>query len=530
MPELLTLLPVVILAIGALVLGMLAPRLPVHMRRWIAPIVWGLELVALVVNMAPFTHRLVISTWQLASFSLVLEMDGITSLLLLTLFVTLAALWLVESPRDSYDALAAGILTAAVLFTLAGNMATLYFAWVLLDLAIFTWRLTRNVERENALRSLALSALIALGFFAGSPFTGTPYGAAATALLSVALWARLGLFPFHWLYPVRGTEARELWIARGVPLLTTASLVIRWTRLEAGVPDRSIAILAALALAVAPNWIWREEQPSRIVVPGVWHLVALIPLAILYGTGAGMAFAFWLTLSAGMALAFFELALRWRAENRNRWARILWILGMLSITGIPLTPAFLARVGVYVSLWESGEWWLLPIAAVATTLVLAPFWNFGLVLEGTDARDPRRHEYAGLVVVLIAFAILSLGPLLIAPAMGPEMAASADAAILRVIRTNDAVGVAIGFAVLVLPLVVAFPLRRLAGQFRPHPRSLIPRTARALDLDWLEPVVTGIGYEMGATARNLSTLAEENPTVWILLVALWVAIFVMIPR
>lgn len=530
MPELLILLPAAILALGAIGLRTLAPRLPTRRRQWVAPLLLGLTTAAVIVNMAPFPHRLVLSLWESASFALALEMTGAGSLLLPVMLVILGVLWLVEPARPWFDHWSAWILTTAVLVVLAGDVITLYFAWVLLDVVLLLWRHAHKIDTDTALRSLALSQLAGLAFFAGSQFASTPYAAAGTALVSLAFWARLGLFPFHWLYPAHGGDSRDWWIARGVPLLTSASVWIRWPTFYPDAPDRSLVFLAALAMAAAAIWVWREEQPARIVVAGVSHILTLVPVAILYGGDAGIAFALWLTLSAALGLALFELALRWRAENRNRWARILWFAGMLSIAGIPLTPAFLGRVGVYVSLWESGDWWLTGIALVATTLVLAPFWSFGLVLEASESRDPRRHEYAGLGILAGVFLLFSLLPWLITPALAPEMSSAMDAAILRVIRTNDAIGVAVGFAVLVLPVILGFLLRNRAKEFHPHPRGLMSRTARALDLEWLEPVITGIGYQMGATARNLSALAEENPTVWILLVALWVAIFVTIPR
>jgi hypothetical protein len=56
------------------------------------------------------------------------------------------------------------------------------------------------------------------------------------------------------------------------------------------------------------------------------------------------------------------------------------------------------------------------------------------------------------------------------------------------------------------------------------------RAARLIDLEWLARALTSVGYQAGAIARGASTIAEENPTVWILLAGLWVAIFISILR
>jgi hypothetical protein len=39
-----------------------------------------------------------------------------------------------------------------------------------------------------------------------------------------------------------------------------------------------------------------------------------------------------------------------------------------------------------------------------------------------------------------------------------------------------------------------------------------------------------MGYRTGAMVRNVQTIAEENPTVWLLFIALWIAIFIAMAR
>lgn len=530
MLEWLLFLPIVLPIVGVFSLRLVAPRVAPHVRPRLGFILLVLEILAILVNIAPFNHRLLISNWSLASFSLVLQMDGIGILLLTTIFVVLAALWLIAPPRAPLDPLSVLVWTGAILLILSGNLITIYFAWVLFDLAILVWRLVRDIEREMAVRAFAVSQLAGFALFAGSQFLGTANAERGIWLIALAYWSRLGLFPFQWTLPMRGLNSRDLWNARAIPLLAGASLWVRWSALQVTAPWQVIIVLAALALGASLVWTWREEQPSRIATVCAWHVVALIPVAIAYGGDAGMALALWLALSAAVALAFFETALRWRAENRNRWARLTWFAGLVTIAGLPLTPAFLGRVGLYVSIWESADKWLVLIAGLVTWLALAPLWNIGESLQGTESRDPNRAENIGLLILILAWVALSFAPLLIAHALAPEVGNSAEGVMLRVIWTNDLVGVVIGFAATLLPFVLSIFLRGIARRFHPQPLSTVPRAARLFDLDWLEAAFAGIGYEMGAAARNLSALAEENPTVWILLVALWIAIFVLLPR
>ncbi|MDE3087987.1 MAG: hypothetical protein KGJ80_01205 [Chloroflexota bacterium] len=528
MPDWILLLPILFPLAGALLFPLAARGLPKRIQPQLPIIFLAIEIIAILVNIAPGSHTLVISTFDLAGLSIVFQIDGVTLLLLLTMFVPLVAVWWVAPPRSPFRIFSISVSTAAILLSVSGNLISIYFAWTLLDLSIFAWRFADDIERDGAARALALSQLAGLGLFAGALMLDTQPSANGAVLVALAFWARLALFPFHWTLPMRGSDTLDLWFARGVPLLAASSLWLRGSILKLNLPITLIGALAAAAMIAAAIWIWREEQPPRAVVVSVSHALAFVPLAIAFGGAAAPAFALWLALSVAMALALFEISLRWRAENRNRYPRLIWFAGILSLAGLPLTPAFLSRVGVYTSLWESGQWLLLLLAGVTTTLVLAPLWNLGFEIKGAEKREPTRREYAGLAVIVLAGAALALAPMLIAPALAPSVSDSAERAIDRVIRTNDLLGVVIGFTLLVLPVMVSYWLRRAAGRFHPHSGSLIWRAARLIDLEWLERALTSVGYQMGALARGASMIAEENPTVWILFAALWVAIFISI--
>lgn len=530
MPDWILLPPIFFPFIGALVFALAAPRVPPRARPWLPIIFLLLEIIAILVNIAPGSHALVLSTWNPAAFSIALQIDGVSLLLLLTIFVSLAAIWLIAPPRSPFSVFPTLILTGSMLLTASANPMTVYTAWAILDVAIFAWRLAYDIEKESASRTFALSQTLALAFFAGALLLGTDRAADGALFIALAFWARLALFPFHWTLPTHGIETSDLWIARGVPLIAAANLWLRWSTLHVDAPVVLIGTLSAAGIIAATIWIWREEQPTRAAVMGVSHALTLVPLAIAFGGDAGLALALWLTLSAVVALALFEIAQRWRAENRNHYPRLIWFAGLWSLTGLPLTPAFLGRAGLYVSLWETGQWLLLLIAGITTMLILVPLWNLGLDLQGTENREPARAEYVGLALMLLAGAALSLAPMLIAHALAPSVGDAAERALDRAIRTNDALGVAIGFAMLILPVVGSYFLRVPTRHFHPRPGSLLLRAGRLIDLDWLARALTRIGYQVGAIARGASTIAEENPTVWILLAGLWVAIFISLVR
>ncbi|MBI5652258.1 MAG: hypothetical protein HZC40_17720, partial [Chloroflexi bacterium] len=481
-----------------------------------------LQLGAIGLTRALDVPRLVLADWQAATFTLALRADGIALALWLALLIPFAAIWL-AAPRAPFDFSAFGIFTGAMLLIAADGAPAILGAWILLDLALFARRLAHEIEIESAARGLIVGIFAALIFFAGALMNNT-------MLVALALWARLALYPFQPALPTRGADVSDLWSARAAPMLAGAALWMRWDALGVDPPGAWLAWLAGGTFLVALIWIWREEEPARAVAISATHALTLIPLAITFASKAGAAFALWLAIGAAFAFGFFELALRWRADNRNRYPRLLWFAGVIALAGAPLTPGFFGRAGTYIALWESGQWFGLLLAGVATTELLAPLWNFAFALSGTETRDPKRGEYAGLAILVFAIVILALAAVPFAQMLDAPLRASADAAMTRVIWTDDALGVIIALIFLLAPIIASYFLRGVARAVRPRPSSVATRLARWLDLVWFEHALMRIGNRVGLSARNISGIAEENPTVWLLLVGLWVAILILVAR
>lgn len=525
----LVLLPILSFPLGGFVIAIISPRVSNHVRPWLPILLLVLEIGAVLVNILPSAHRIEISNWEPANFAIAFQADGVTILLLLLIFVQLLALQLFDLGRESLDPSGIFVIASAIILICAANLITVYFAWVLLDLSLFIRRQSREETRADAVRALSVSQLAGLVLFAGALFVSAGDQSTGGRLIALAFWARLGLFPFHWALPTTDLALDPLAI-RAVPIIAGLSLWIRWRTWNVEAPAELVSALAAAALIAALIWIWREDEPSHTVGVSTAHAVALVPLAIVFGGDAALALTLWMTLGIALAFAMFEAGLRWRAGNQDRWARLVWFIGLLSLAGLPLSPAFLGRVGLYVSLWEAEQWLLLLIAGTATMLILAPLWNLWFALQGSERREPTRVEYAALELIGLVFVALTFAPTLIARVLGASASDSAERAIDRVIRTNDALSVSIGFATLIVPIILSLFLRR--AMRGPHSKfeSMTEHAARVIDLAWLAEWITRVGYALGTMAQNLSALAEENATVWILLVALWIAIFILIPR
>lgn len=529
-PEWVLLPPIFFPFSGALICAFVAPRLPARARTGLPILFLVIELALILVNIAPGTHRFAFASWSPAAFNLALQLDGVTQLLVLTMTIPLVALWLVAPPRQPFDLLPMAVFASAILLAAANNLLTVYLAASLLDLSILGWRLVREIERESAVRSLIVGQLSGLILLAGTLGLAAGQTSTGAALIALGLWARLSLYPFHYLLPTRGADAFDLWFARGIPLIAAANVWLHWSAWRVETPFTLIGILASGVFIIAAFSLWREESPMRVANTGITLVLALVPLAIAFGGNAAGALALWLTVSFAMACALFEIALRWRAENLNRWSRLIWFLGLFTLAGLPLTPAFLGRVGAYVALWQSNNGVVILLAGTVMIAILMPVWNIGFALKGSEPRNPSRVEYAGLSIILIYFALLAFAPMPLAQLLGAAVGQSAERALDLVVRTDDVIGVVLSVLALFAPVFIAYGLNPLVLRLRPRTDSAYTMIARWIGLDWLAHWADAVADRMGRAARGLVSITEENPTVWLLFAALWVAIFIMIFR
>lgn len=520
MPDWIILLPLAFPLASALGL-LLLPRWKIAVQPSLMLGFFFGEIALVLLNSAPGSHRLVLSTWDRAALTFALQMDGVTWLIVLTMLVLWLARALIAPTR--LDARTLGVFAAALLLALADGVAMTLVAWTLLDLALLAWRWTRDLERARVWRSLVLSWLMGLVFFAGALTARTGEGA---ALLALALWARMGMFPFHALAPTDDTDTSEIWCTRGIPLLATANVWLHWHTFQATLPYTVIGILAGASVMITALWIWHARDALRAFNLGGMYALALVPLSLALGNEAGIAFALWQIVALAFALALGEMAWHWRAAKPSVVPLALGVLAACALAGLPLTPAFLGRLGLYVALVESGEWLLLALVSLATLVVCASLWHWTSALKGAEPRAPTRIEYSGLLIALVAFAVLALAAWFIAPALG--IAESAERALARVVWTNNALGVGIGVSVLLLSLGAYGVRARIAVP--PNERTLVTQLARASELAWLERAAVRMGWHASVLTRNVFTLTEEHSTVWILFAALWVAIFLALAR
>ncbi len=528
LPDSLFLLALVFPSLGALG-GALAARRAPTAQRWLTMLLCAIEIALVSFVAAPGAHRAILSDWEAGGITFAFEIDGATFLLLITLLAVPILLALVQA-APAFDAYAIFALNASIILLTAATPITVFFASATLDIAIFAWRMRRGIEAETATRSLAVGQIANIVFFAGAMLLLARFRNEGAQLIALALWGRAGLFPFHWLPLWRGSSSRDLWIARGAPLLAALNLWLHWRRWQADMPTELVGILAALALIGALLWMRQAEVPQRAVSIVPFFAAVLVPLVVAFGGDAALALGVWLTLGIAFSLVLFEIAMNWSPEQKTRWTRILWVAGLLALAGVPLTPAFLGQAGLYVSLWENGQGALLFLCAMTSLVVYGSVWRFGIGIQGSEPRNPYARERVALWLIFAAYFALPLISLPLGNAIGESLARATESALDRVIRTNNAPAVLGALALLFVPLLVSLFFALARGQVSARLDAILRALARLWHLDWFARPLAFSAYWMSALARNFLAMAEENPTVWILLIALWVVIFILVPR
>lgn len=524
MLDLLVLAPFFFLVLGALAASIM-PRLAEPSRRWISIGILTITCAAILLNLIPATHRIDISIWDTAGFSLSLQLDGVALVLLLAVFIPLLALELAR-PTSSQDSFSYSVLLSGALFVCSANLLTTVCAWALLDLALYAWRTARRIPQDTAMRALILGQLAGLGLFAGTILLDAMQPQTGAFLIAVAFWARLGLFPFHWVAPSEDYNTLELTVVRGVALIAGASAWLRWDELKASVPFEFIALLAALAcIAVLVRVASSNEAVDKFAANGAVALV-FVPLGTAFGGEAAKALSLSTALGAAFAMAIFELGLIWQSDAQIRWARFFFVGGILSIAGTPLTPSFLGRIGANIALIENGQGLIFLIGTIASIFALVPLWRITWELRGAEAREPKRSEYFGLQILGLAFIVFGFG----AEIIGQVTGESVERALDLVLRTDDLFAAGAALLALIATLGISFWAARVKWGYHARAEEIAELAERLMDLHWLARWLTRLGENVSALGRSLSALAEENPTIWILFAALWIAIFLLTTR
>lgn len=403
------------LLLGAFVLSVIMPRLPSpwqtrpELQPYHAPILVGLAILALLGTRLTLGDDAagegleMLSGWNFSTAgsaaALTVRADTLSLVflsltLLILLAVTLAGSGssgaggdtnIVES-RSGWLVLGA---SASLLFV-AGNGLTIGYALFIFEiLTSFYW--LRQRQTDLGVARLFLGILTASGL-ALLTIDGVP----GALLLGLALWLRLGLYPFIEA-AVRTRQNNEGWLVYlALTLAVGFYLVIRAPVDPVPGLVRWLVMLTMLLNGLLA-WL-AEARPSFLTRLA---LTAALPI-LLVGTladGIGTAYAVGLILSLAALWLTPRLGRPRLTERAWPWPYLPAAGATLTLLGMPLWLGWPVRSAIYQALFRSESWPLILAVSLAEALAFSSLYRYWLLLwTGTD-RDGRRSVAATILMV-----------------------------------------------------------------------------------------------------------------------------------
>lgn len=328
---------------------------------------------------------------------------------LFTLFVAMELLTFSAIPLVCLDGGAAPLRAALryLLFAMIGSMlyllgaAIVYGSFGTLDLGVLADQLRAVPFAQEELMS-ATSLLPSLPPSAGPDAAGGTVGAAhasggdhlllALALMTVGMLAKTALFPLHfWLPPAHGgappisSALLSALVVKGswfVVLRLWIDLAANWTSgaAEVGAASQFLAALGAAAILYGSVLALRQQRLKLLVaystVAQIGYLFLVFPVLVAAAPGsplasAAMAGGMLQAISHAFAKAAMFLAAGLIAESfgHDRISRlggavsvlpvpvIAFLIGGLSLMGIPPSGGFWAKWLILSATITSGQWW-----------------------------------------------------------------------------------------------------------------------------------------------------------------------------
>jgi multicomponent Na+:H+ antiporter subunit A len=401
-------IPILILALGALVLSLLSAVPRMRGLCIVAVGVAGLAMVALLRLGTLLPVGGVISSWRpLALFGapLTFEADAgnwsLATVLAATSFLSLCACCAsADRPAAANMALILAATGAGVAALFATSFVALVVAWGTTDVLLAA-ALLRYGPRGARRAALALfSGILATSALWAAPLLTPAEGASgfldlahfagrSVSMLQIAVILRLGLVPLHLWRPIDlETEPSQLIPLVVIPTLLGFDLLTFLPALTAGLPSTLFA-LAAVTVLVGGFVAWSEtEEPLSMA--GV--VVAETGMAVLAVANAGqqaVATAVAAAIVWALGVTVFSLTPGW--SGRLFWRGLPSLLALLSLIGLPATLGFVTRFTAYNGL--EADLLALVVALLGETFVVAAmirlwFWAELRPLPGRRYLEP----------------------------------------------------------------------------------------------------------------------------------------------
>lgn len=357
----------------------LIPRLRVLRKPLTAT---GLTIITALWVLQPQVGRWVVSMWSPGTVlgeQILLDMTPAVWWLGAVLgAVFTGAAWIEAAEHRSAQPLTGTLVMAALLVTwqslLGGTLITTLAAWAVFDLVWGVAALMGNAEGEQITFSLALHGISSLLLW-GSALLLRQHGDSALwwlmqtsepieVLLLVAALIRVGLYPFHILFPRHLGESRTLGMVHLIGPIPGIALLYRFLAL----PD--VPLLPGWGMwwgAISLLWCgvmgWNAHGKQR---PMLWAghalLITVVTGATLLGAPGALLYGVATWISAGTLLVL----MRGRDPQAIAWSWPVW-MALLFLLGAPPSP-----IGtLHRALLATMPWPGIGLTALSSALIFA---------------------------------------------------------------------------------------------------------------------------------------------------------------
>lgn len=372
-------------------------------------------------------------------------------------------------------------LAIACLFAvLAGDLLTLAFFWIVVDL-IAALNIYRAVDKAQERRAALgfLPANITAGFLLLAAWVSAGYsgsGSNLLALTGVAL--RLGVFSSR---PASAETPDQLSTLRLLPASAALVLLARPLELQGLSQTAALVFLLLPALLIAFRLNQRDESAHADFLARGFASIAIAAAAV-GQPGVALAFGL-LVLVAGSLLSLARFAGRWRFPVIAASVVLFSVFPFLSIS-TDSDPVWFSLAYIVIAAAMIAGWMRAAFAQGPASLAGEPWMR---VLQGI-----------GLVLVPLSFVLLAGG-------LAPDPAFPAEPAW------------ALAIVMLVLAAALHFASRRLAARFV-VPQRLAVLLETVISMRWLQTLFDWALGALGWVLRMMSRVLEGQAGVlWALL-------------
>lgn len=529
------LLPALVLLGGALISVLPIPQ-PV--RRWI-PI--GTCLAAAVALLftarAPDPVPLLPPNEALPVLSLTLQWNDVALTYGLFMLLLLSGRVLLGMETDTRGLVFGSLVTAAgaLLFFASDNVTTLAAAWILVELGLLVIPAEEDDTRQAAARAFGWNLAAILAWLTAGMLVSNLGGSlrlneialegAGSFFVLIAVWIRSGIYPVQAAAPA---TASTIGMRIGLPLLLGGYLMTRFLMQTQGrmAFAAEMQILALLAIGASALVVVGRLHGGEALT---WTLRAfstmLLLLPFFVSARIAPSLSVWFALGGCAVCFFMELALQWRAElPRLRLTLVVWIVALVMVASLPLSPTFWSRVGLLASGYQQTGiiLWLLLVATMA--LVLVPIWREVFASQDVAPRAPSFAEYLAFAFFVLPSLALTFVPYVFAAPFGDTVRANSGLAFDALFKPLNPGALVFLLAGLVAPVLASLELAR-----RWDPRAnLVPvGVTNFLDLTNLVAVFNLVYRFVRVLVQQALALLEQPPIAWLIFLVIWVAVWII---